>query len=92
MTGPEGIDQIAVVLTAGVFVSNKERDGRTGRLAFKHTGENFDRIGFLPLRNMAGSTGLTPIEVLLDIIDREGQTWRTAIHDTANRRPVALAE
>ena len=92
VTGPEGIDQIAVVPAAGVFVSNEQRDGGAGGLAFKDTGEDFDGIGFLPLRDVAGGAWLAPIEIVLDVIDGEGQTGRTAIHDTANRRPVALAE
>jgi hypothetical protein len=44
------------------------------------------------LRDVAGGARLAPIEIVLNVIDREGQTRRTAIHDTANSRPVALAE
>jgi hypothetical protein len=92
MTGPEGIDQIAVIPTAGIFVSNEQRNRRAGGLTFKDTGEDFDGVGFLPLRDVARGAWLAPIKFALNIIDREGQAWRTAIHDTANRRPVALAE
>jgi hypothetical protein len=92
MTGPKGIDQITVILAAGVFVSNQQRDGRARSLAFKDTRKDFDGIGFLPLRDVARRTGLAPIEIPLDVIDRKDQTWRTAIYDTANSRPVALAE
>jgi hypothetical protein len=41
---------------------------------------------------VAGGAWLAPIEVVLNVIDREGKTGRTAIHDTANSRSVALAE
>jgi hypothetical protein len=41
---------------------------------------------------VARRTGLAPIEIPLDVIDRKDQTWWTAIYDTANSRPVALAE
>ena len=92
MTGPEGIDQIPVIPAAGIFVSNEQRDGRAGGLAFKDTGEDFDCIGFLPLRDVAGGAWLAPIEVVLDVIDSESKTGRAAIHDAADSRPVALAE
>jgi hypothetical protein len=92
MTGPKCIDQITVILAAGIFVSNEQRDGRARRLAFKHTREDFDHIGFLPLRDVARRTRLAPIEIPLDVIDRKDQTGRTAIHDTADSRPVAFAE
>jgi hypothetical protein len=92
VTGTKGIDQIAVILAASVFVSDEERDGGAGGLAFKDTGENLDSIGFLPLRDVARGAWLAPIEVVLDVFDGKDQTGRTAIHDTANRRPVALAE
>src|SRR5437879_6365131 len=92
VTGSEGIDQITVIPAAGIFVSNEQRDGRAGGLAFKDTGEDFDGIGFLPLRDVAGGAWLAPIEVVLYVSDREGKTGRTAIHDTAHRRPVALDE
>ena len=92
VTGTEGIDQIAVIPAAGVFVSNEQRNRCAGGLAFKDTGEDFDGIGFLPLRDVAGGAWLAPVEIVLDVIDREDQTGRTAIHDTADRRPVAFAE
>ena len=63
MTGTERVDQIAVIPAAGVFVSNKQRDGCAGGLAFKDTGEDFDGIGFLPLRDVARGAWLAPIEV-----------------------------
>jgi hypothetical protein len=88
----EGIDQITVISAASVFVSDEECNGRTGGLAFEDTGKDFDRIGFLPLRDVAGGAGLAAVEIMLNIIDGEGQAWRTTIHDTTNRRPMALAE
>ena len=45
-----------------------------------------------PLRDVAGGARLAPVEIMLNIIDGEGQAWRTTIHDTTNRRPMALAE
>jgi len=44
------------------------------------------------LRDVAGGAWLAPIEVVLDVIDREGKTGRTAIHNTTDSRPVALSE
>jgi len=69
VTGPERIDQIAVIPAAGIFVPNEERDGGAGGPAFKDTGEDFDGVGFLPLRHMTGGAWLAPIEIVLDVID-----------------------
>jgi hypothetical protein len=92
VTGTEGIDQITVVPAAGIFVPNEERNRSAGGLAFKDTGKDFDGIGFLPLRHVTRRTWFAPIEVVLYVISRESQPWRAAIHDTTNRRPMALAE
>src|SRR5438874_11622770 len=92
VAGPKGIDQITVVPAAGVLVSNEQRNRGAGGLAFKNTGKDFDGIGFLPLRHVTGGAWLAPIEVVLNVFDGKGQTGRTTIHDTTNRRPVAFAE
>ena len=70
MAGAERIDQIAVIPAACIFVADEQRDRRAGGLAFKDTGEDFDGIGFLPLRHVAGGAGLAAIEILLDIVGR----------------------
>ena len=73
VAGTERIDQIAIIPAALVFVPNQQRDRRAGRLSFKHPGENFNGIRLLPLRHMAGGTGLAPIEILLDVFDERAR-------------------
>ena len=92
VAGPERIDQIAIVPAAGIFVPDEERDGCTGGLAFEDTGKDLDRIGFLPLRDVARGAWFASVEIPLDILDGKSQTGWTAIYDTADRGTMALAE
>ena len=57
----------AVVLAALVGVADQERDRRAGGLAFVDAGEDLDRVGFLPLRDVARGAGAAPVEVGLDV-------------------------
>src|SRR5688572_24236610 len=61
MTRTKRVDQIAIIPAARIFISDEQRDRRAGGLAFKDTGEDFDRIGFLPLRDVAGGAWLASI-------------------------------
>src|SRR3546814_79922 len=67
MTRPEGVGNIAVILAALVFIADQQGDGGTCSLAFENAGEDFNRIGFLALCNMARSTGFAAIQICLDI-------------------------
>ena len=66
MAGAERVDQISVVFTPGIFIADQQRDRCAGGLTFKDAGQDFDRVGFLPLRDVAGRAGFAPIEILLD--------------------------
>ena len=90
--GTERVDEIAVVPAPGIFVPDQEGDRGTGGLTFENTREDLDGIGFLPLRDVTRSARLAPVEVPLNLIDGEGETGRTTIDNTADRRTVALAK
>src|SRR5262245_42839294 len=92
MTRAKRIDEVAVILAPGIFIPDQQGNRRTSGLAFKHAGKNFDGIGFLPLRHMAGGAGLTAVEFLLDVFNRQRKTWRTPIDHAADRRSMALTE
>ena len=67
VTGTECIDQIGVISAAGVLVSDEQRDGSASGLALKDTRENFNGVGFLPLRDVAGRARAAAIEFDLDV-------------------------
>src|SRR5690242_573551 len=92
MTGTKRIDQIAIVLTARIFIADQQRNRRPRGLALEHPGENFDGIGLLPLCHMARGAGLTAVEVFLNIFSGQRKAWGTAIDDTADRGPMAFAK
>src|SRR5574341_1604488 len=92
MSGAERVNEIAVVSAPRIFVPNEQRNGSPGRFPFKHTGENLNRIGFLPLCDVSGGPRLVAIQIFLNVVHREIHSWRTAIYHTANRRPMAFAE
>ena len=58
---------LRVILAARVDIADQQRDRRAGGLALEHAGEDFDRIVFAPLRDMARRAGLATVEIELDI-------------------------
>ena len=88
MTGAKGFGNTAVVFAALVFIADEQRDRRAGGLAFEHTGENFHRVRFAPLRDMARGAWFAQIQLRLYICLAQYHSRRTAIDDTANRRAV----
>jgi len=60
-------------------------------LAFKHTGQNFHRIGFFALGDETRCAGFALIEEGLNIGLRQWDTRRAAINDTANGRAVTFS-
>lgn len=67
MARTEGVDQISIIATALIFVSDQQRDWRTCGPSLEYPREDFDRIRLLPLSHVARSTGLAPVEIFLDI-------------------------
>jgi hypothetical protein len=55
VAGAESLDDVAVVLRALVDVADQQRDRRARGAAFVHAGEDFDVVGFVPLRGVAAA-------------------------------------
>ena len=53
VAGAKGVDEVAVITAALIFVPNQEGDGRPGRLPLENPGEDLNGVGFLALRHMA---------------------------------------
>jgi len=49
-------------------------------------------IGFAPLCHMAAGARLTPIQLMLNILDGQFHSRRTTIHHAADCRAMTLAE
>ncbi len=92
MAGTEGLGDGAVVLAALVLVADQQRDRRAGGLALEHAGEDLHGIGFAPLRDMARSAGLAPVEVMLQVGGAQFHARRAAVHHAAERGAVRFAE
>ena len=92
MTRSKAVNDVAVVLTALVFVTNQQRDGCAGGLAFVDTRQNFNRIGLFALRDMSRGARLAAIQLRLNIRFREWHARWAAINHTADRRTVGFAE
>ena len=92
VAGAIGFGDIAVVLAALVLIADQQRNRRTGGFAFIHTGQDFDRIRLLSLRDMARGARLAPVEFRLNIRLRQHHAGRAAIDDTADGRTVGFAK
>jgi hypothetical protein len=57
-----------------------------------HTGQDFDRVGFLALGGEARLPGTATIQIVLDLLDGQRQPRRTAIDHAADRHPVAFTK
>ena len=98
MAGTKLVLDVGIILRALIGVGDLQRDRRAGRdlLAGRvidhHAGENFHRVGFLPLRGEARRAGLAAIQIDLDVLDIQRDARRAAIDHAADRNAVALAE
>ena len=90
--GAKRVCDIAVVLAARIDVANQQRDRRAGGRALEYAGEDFDRIGFLTLSDVARSAGTPAIEIVLNVRFAERQTRRATVDHATDRGPVAFAE
>src|SRR5262249_5793103 len=88
MTRAKRIDEVAVILAPGIFISDQQGNRGSSGLAFNHAGENLDGIGFLPLRHMAGGAGLTAGELLLDGFKQKKKNRRRTTGHPAARRTL----
>ncbi len=92
MTGPEGLQDVAVVLAALVGVFDQEADRRAGGLALVHAGQDFHRVGFVALRHMAAGAGAAAIQITLNVGLRERHAGRAAVNHAANGRTVGFTK
>src|SRR5690606_33529974 len=90
--GAEAVLDVAVVLRALVDVFDQQSDGRAGGAAFENTGENAHLIRFAALGGKARLARLAAIQISLQVLFRQGQPGRAAVHDAAERRPVTFAK
>ena len=67
-------------------------DLRAGFGMRHHAGQDFDRIGLLPLGRETRLAGAAAVEVVLDVLDCERQQRRAAVDHAADRDPVTFAE
>src|SRR5262249_14591773 len=89
MTRAKRIDEVAVILAPGILISDQQRNRRTSGLAFKHARKNFDGIGFLPLRHMAGGAGLTAVAVLFVVFNTQKKNFPSTLRHPAPPPPLA---
>jgi hypothetical protein len=75
---------VVVILAASVRVANQEPDGRSCCIPLKHTGQDFNLIRLLSLRNMTRSAGTAPIKLKLYILFAQGEPRRASIDHAAN--------
>ena len=92
VTGAKCLGDVAVILAALILVAYQQRNRRAGGFAFIHAGENFHRVGFAALRDVARSAGFATVEVMLDVGFAQHQPGRAAIDHAADRRAVRLTE
>src|SRR6185437_9573159 len=89
---PEAVFDLLVVARARVGVLDQEPDRRAGRVPLEEPGEDAHLIALTALADELRGAGTPPVDILLDVLLRQGESRRTAIDDAAERRPVALAE
>ncbi len=92
MPGTECLHDLGIIPGALVLVVDDETDGGAGGATFEDTGEDLHGVGFAPLGGMTTLPRLAPIQILLQIGLTEFEPGRAAVDDTADGRPVALAE
>ncbi|AEM42160.1 hypothetical protein KVU_2321 [Ketogulonicigenium vulgare WSH-001] len=90
VTGTKALGDIAIIFRALVGVADQQLDRGAGGLALEHAGQDLDRIGLLPLGGVAVLAGFALVQPMLQqrLVDRNA--GRAAVHDSAQRRPVAF--
>ncbi len=75
-----------------VLVAHQDRDRRAERVALEDAREDLGAIGFVARRRQAALARATPIEVALDLRERDREPRRAAVDDDADAAAVRLAE
>ena len=66
-------------------------DLAAGALVLEHAGEDLHRVRLPALGDEAARARAAPVQPVLDVRGRQLQAGRAAVHDAAERRPMALA-
>ena len=91
MAGAEAVGDLRIIPGALVDILDHEADGRTRRLPLEHAGEDAHAVRLAALCRKAGLAGPALVEPDLEVVLGERNPGRAAVHDAADRRPVALA-
>ncbi len=92
MAGPEFRGDLGVVLRALILIEDGQANGGARGPALEDAGEDPHLVGLAPLGGMAGFSGLTAVQIDLQVRLGERQAGGTTVHDAADGGPVALAE
>ena len=92
MPRPEFLGDGGIIFRALVLVADEKADRGAAGAAFIDAGEELDRVGLAPLRNVARAAWLSSIQLFLDIGGREFHPGRATVDHAAVRRAVRLAE
>ena len=92
MPRTELVHDITVVLGTLVLVVDDQANRGAGGLAFENARQDLHRIVLTALGGMPRGTRFTPVQISLQIVLAQFQARRTAIHDAADRRAVALTK
>ena len=88
----EDAEHIVVVGGVLVGVPDHETDGRARRLSLVDAGEELDLVALLARRSQPRLAGPPTVQFLLDALEIELDTSRTAVDDASDGRTVGLTE
>src|SRR5260221_10648795 len=98
MSGAELVADRRIILGALVYIFDEKRNRgarrhwSAGPFVLEDAREDFDLVGLSPLRGETRLAGPAFVEIGLDFGGGERDAGRTAIDDTAERRPMAFTE
>ena len=91
MRGSIEVAQVVVCAGAGVGVADQHCNGAAGRETVEYAGQDLGAVGLSPLCREAALPGSTAVQVVLDVVDREGEARRTAVDHHADTSAMALS-
>src|SRR5262249_2964880 len=89
---PEGILERFVRARPCIGVAHQNGDRGAERLTVEHAGKQLGAIGLVTRRRDLALPGAPPIEIALDLLERDRQTRRTAVDHHADAAAMRLAE
>jgi hypothetical protein len=79
-------------LGARIVVANQDGDRRTERLPLERSRDDLSGVRLLAWRRESTLARASPIQIALDLLGRDGQPRRAAIHHHTDCSTVALAK